>query len=62
MEINNLLEKCTLCPHECKVNRANGKTGICKASEKVKIALANLHFFEEPCIIGKIGSGTIFFS
>lgn len=57
-----ILEKCTLCPHECKVNRLNNEIGRCRATDKVKIALANLHFFEEPCISGESGSGTVFFS
>lgn len=57
-----ILEKCTLCPHECKVNRLNNEIGRCRATGKVKIALANLHFFEEPCISGESGSGTVFFS
>lgn len=59
---NNILEECVLCPHRCKVNRTNGELGRCKAGEKIKIALANLHFFEEPCISGENGSGTVFFS
>lgn len=58
----NVLKECTLCPHKCKVNRIEGKMGICGAGKNVKIALASLHFFEEPCISGKEGSGTIFFS
>ena len=56
------LEKCEMCPHKCNVNRKRGKIGRCKASDKVKIALYSIHNFEEPCIIGKNGSGTIFFS
>lgn len=59
---NNILEKCTLCPHECKVNRIDGQIGRCKAGKKIKIALANLHYFEEPCISGESGSGTVFFT
>ncbi|MBQ9298569.1 MAG: radical SAM protein [Clostridia bacterium] len=55
------INKCDICPHECKVNRKN-QIGRCKATDKVKIALSSLHFFEEPCISGKNGSGTIFFS
>ncbi len=55
------LENCTLCPHKCGVNR-NEKIGRCKANEKVKIALYSTHNFEEPCISGKNGSGTVFFS
>ena len=62
MEENKLLEKCVLCPHDCKVNRNEGKLGRCKAGKNIKIALANLHYFEEPCISGENGSGTVFFS
>ena len=56
------LQCCTLCAHNCKVNRLDGKIGRCKCLDKVKIALCSLHRFEEPCISGKNGSGTIFFS
>ena len=56
------LENCNVCPHRCGVNRMNGKTGRCKATDKVKVALASIHNFEEPCISGKNGSGTVFFS
>lgn len=58
----NLLESCTICPHNCKINRQEGKIGRCKCSKNVKLALSSLHFAEEPCISGKNGSGTIFFS
>lgn len=56
------IEKCEICPHNCKVNRLEGKVGRCKATDKVKIALASVHNFEEPCISGTNGSGTVFFS
>lgn len=56
------LEQCQICPHNCGVNRIAGKVGRCKATNKVKVALASLHNFEEPCISGKNGSGTVFFS
>ena len=56
------LEECQLCPYKCKVNRLEGKKGKCKASDKAKISLVSLHNFEEPCISGTKGSGTIFFS
>ena len=56
------LKECKLCPHNCKVNRLEGKIGRCKATDKLKIALVSLHHFEEPCISGTNGSGTIFFS
>lgn len=58
----NVLKECILCPHKCKINRINGEIGRCKAGAKVKIALADLHFFEEPCISGENGSGTVFFT
>jgi len=58
----DILEKCNLCPWECKVNRLKKEVGYCKATDKVKIALSNLHYYEEPCISGENGSGTIFFS
>lgn len=56
------LEKCELCPHRCKTNRNNNQIGRCKATDKIKIALYSIHNFEEPCISGKKGSGTVFFS
>ena len=55
-------EKCNICPHECNCNRAKGKIGRCKSTNKVRIALYSMHNFEEPCISGKNGSGTVFFS
>ncbi len=57
-----LLEHCTLCPCNCNVNRLKGQIGRCKCTDKIKIALASLHYFEEPCISGKNGSGTVFFT
>ena len=56
------LNSCQICPHECKVDRLKGKMGRCKSGENVKIALVSTHNYEEPCISGKQGSGTIFFS
>ncbi len=56
------LKKCNLCPHKCSINRNSGKIGKCKATDKVKLALYSIHKFEEPCISGGKGSGTIFFS
>lgn len=56
------LKKCELCPRMCGVNRLNGEKGICKTGDKVEIALSSLHYYEEPCISGKNGSGTVFFS
>jgi len=58
----DLFKECRLCPRECKADRSAGITGYCKASDKLKIARAALHFWEEPCISGSHGSGTVFFS
>lgn len=55
------LKKCELCPKKCKVDRKKN-IGFCKAKNKLKIALASVHMWEEPCISYKNGSGTIFFS
>ena len=56
------LESCEACPFKCKVNRLAGQIGRCKCNDKIKIDLYSLHYFEEPCISGKEGSGTVFFS
>lgn len=53
---------CEICPRTCKVNRENGQTGVCKVTSQLKVARAALHFWEETCISGKKGSGTVFFS
>lgn len=46
----------------CKVNRSAGNTGYCGESERIFLARAALHFWEEPCISGARGSGAVFFS
>ena len=56
------LNNCTICPHKCGTNRNNGEIGRCKSKDTVKIALYSIHNFEEPCISGEKGSGTVFFS
>ena len=56
------LERCEICPHRCKVDRTNNQIGRCKSKDTVKIAKFSIHKFEEPCISGKNGSGTVFFS
>ena len=57
-----MLNNCTLCPHKCGINRLEGNKGRCRCDDKLKIALASLHMFEEPSISGKNGSGTVFFT
>ena len=53
---------CRLCPRQCGADRENGERGFCGASSDIRIARAALHFWEEPCISGENGSGTVFFS
>lgn len=59
---SQLLEDCTLCPRECHVNRNKGRRGYCKETSELTVARAALHMWEEPCISGQCGSGTVFFS
>ena len=56
-----MFEVCELCGFKCKVNR-NEKYGVCKCGILPKLALVSKHMWEEPCISGEKGSGTIFFS
>lgn len=56
------LHDCTLCPRNCHADRANGQTGYCGQTARIKAARAALHMWEEPCISGQTGSGTVFFS
>lgn len=56
------MKLCTLCPRNCGVDRENGQRGLCGQTNEVKVARAALHYWEEPCISGKDGSGAVFFS
>lgn len=53
---------CNLCPRECRVNRKKGQEGYCLSDNRIFVARAALHMWEEPCISGEMGSGTVFFS
>ncbi len=55
-------ENCNLCPRNCGANRNSGAKGFCNMPSTPKIARAALHEWEEPCISGERGSGTVFFS
>lgn len=57
----SLSNKCNLCPRNCNVDR-NNSLGFCKANNKIKVARCALHYYEEPSISGKQGSGAVFFS
>lgn len=60
--MKNLMESCTICPRECKVNRSLAQVGLCGMSDKIVVARIAPHYFEEPPISGVNGSGAIFFS
>lgn len=62
MKNMNKYENCLLCPRKCGTNRRTGQTGVCGVSSEIKVARAALHYWEEPCISGKKGSGAVFFS
>ncbi len=61
-ELNKILDRCVLCPNECKVNRNKGEKGKCNSDSRLKISSFHLHFGEEPPVSGRNGSGTVFFS
>ncbi|PRR78411.1 Radical SAM superfamily protein [Clostridium liquoris] len=58
----SMLSKCELCPKSCGVDRLKDELGFCKGGRNVKVAKACLYYWEEPCISGTNGSGTVFFS
>ncbi|GHU39820.1 radical SAM protein [Spirochaetia bacterium] len=60
--INYFYDDCRLCPRNCGVNRAGGEKGFCGETDELRIALAGIHYGEEPPVTGGNGSGTVFFS
>lgn len=62
MKNMNKYENCLLCPRKCGINRRTGQAGVCGVSSEIMVARAALHYWEEPCISGKRGSGAVFFS
>ena len=58
----DIMFDCVLCPRACHVNRLAGQTGYCGQTAELMAARASLHYWEEPCISGTSGSGTVFFS
>jgi len=57
-----ILNSCTLCPRQCRVNRMSGETGRCKTAKQAWVSSYNPHFGEEAPLVGTHGSGTIFFT
>lgn len=62
MQQMNPYNNCIICPRNCGKNRMNGEIGICGRTSEIYLARAALHLWEEPCISGRSGSGTVFFS
>ena len=55
------MSDCTLCPRNCHADRLSGQRGYCGQTAQITAARAALHYWEEPCISGKAGSGAVFF-
>jgi len=60
-ESRKLLQKCTMCPRHCKVDRLAGQVGLCRTGARAEVASYGPHFGEEAVLVGDHGSGTIFF-
>jgi putative pyruvate formate lyase activating enzyme len=56
------LQNCRACPRQCEVNRLTAEVGVCRTGERAIVASAAPHLGEETCLVGRRGSGTIFFS
>ena len=61
-DLNTIYKNCRICPHECNVDRTQGEFGICGELSTMRIASIGLHLGEEPPLITKKGSGTLFFT
>jgi putative pyruvate formate lyase activating enzyme len=60
-EAEYILKECTLCPRKCEVDRTSGKLGFCRTADKTFVSSWGPHFGEERPLVGRYGSGTIFF-
>jgi len=61
-DLRGWLESCTICPNFCRVDRLGGELGRCRTGAGLRVSSADLHFGEEPVLVGHGGSGTIFFT
>ncbi len=57
-----MLEACPVCPRQCGVNRLAGESGQCQVTTQVMVSSYGPHFGEEAPLVGRHGSGTIFFT
>ena len=60
--LNDMMRHCNLCPRECETDRLRGQRGDCKANGRLELSSAHPHFGEETELVGRHGSGTIFFT
>jgi putative pyruvate formate lyase activating enzyme len=58
----DILNNCTLCPHNCLVDRHHGERGLCRTGDQPVVSSYGPHFGEEDPLVGQHGSGTIFFT
>jgi putative pyruvate formate lyase activating enzyme len=61
-KVEQAMTDCGLCPHLCRVNRLEGETGVCRSGSLPIVSSYSPHFGEEPPLVGRRGSGTIFFT
>lgn len=61
-KVSKILTSCSLCPRRCRVNRWKGEKGFCQLGKEAVVSSFHPHFGEERCLVGKGGSGTIFFA
>ncbi len=60
--VHALLRRCMTCPQNCRVDRTGGELGVCRVAEPAQVASCGPHFGEEAPLVGRGGSGTIFFA
>jgi putative pyruvate formate lyase activating enzyme len=61
-DLREWLSECRVCPNQCRVDRRQGQKGRCRLADALTVSSADLHFGEEPVLVGRGGSGTIFFT
>jgi len=61
-DLREWLSECRVCPNQCRVDRRRGQKGRCRLADTLTVSSADLHFGEEPVLVGRGGSGTIFFT
>ena len=61
-KLKEILSECTLCPRNCRVDRVRGEKGFCKGGANARVSSVEPHFGEEAPLVGRNGSGTIFFT